>query len=159
MKADSTAAPVTRHMSGGFKGALLSAAVIAALALAMTAGSVFAAKGGGGSGGGSDPSIALASVAGAASIQPTLGGYVTFVTTYPSNVQNPRIEVLCYQGGTLVYGEAGGVSDSFLLGGGGSTWLTNGGAADCTANLYYFGTHAGQQTYNFLASTTFPAGA
>jgi hypothetical protein len=48
--------------------------------------------------------------------------------------------------------------NSFLLGGGGSVWLWNGGGpADCTANLFYFGMHAGSQTYNLLASTSFAA--
>jgi hypothetical protein len=77
---------------------------------------------------------------------------------YPNNVKNPRIEILCYQGGSLVYGAAGGVTDSFLLGGAGSIWLTFGGSADCTANLFYFGFHAGRQTYNPLATTSFAAG-
>jgi hypothetical protein len=105
------------------------------------------------------PWIELASVNGrAASVQPSLGNTVTFATGYASNVKNPRIEVLCYQSGDLVYGEAGGVNDTFQLGGGASTWLSTGGAADCTANLFYFGWHAGTQTYNRLASTTFSAG-
>jgi hypothetical protein len=95
---------------------------------------------------------------GGAGTIPALGSTVAFATTYPSNVQNPRIEVFCYQKGALVYGEAGGATDSFLLGGGGSVWLWNGGGpADCTANLFYFGMHAGSQTYNLLASTSFAA--
>ena len=103
--------------------------------------------------------IELASVNGrAASVQPTLGSTVSFSTGYPSNVKNPRIEVLCYQNGDLVYGEAGSVTHSFLLGGASSAWLRAGGSAACTANLFYFGTHAGHQTYNWLASTTFSAG-
>ena len=86
-----------------------------------------------------------------------LGSTVAFDTGYPSNVRNPRIEVLCYQDGSLVYGEAGSVTHDFLLGGGGSLWRDAGGAADCTANLFYFGSHAGKQTYNKLASTDFEA--
>jgi len=39
------------------------------------------------------------------------------------------VEVLCYQDGALVYGEAGSPTDAFLLGGGGSLWLNGGGAA------------------------------
>jgi hypothetical protein len=93
-----------------------------------------------------------------ASIQPTLGSEVTFATSYPKTIKNPRIEVLCYQDGSLVYGEAGGAHDTFLLGGGGSAWKDGGGAADCRANLYYFGYKAGKQTYNRLATTTFSAG-
>ena len=73
-------------------------------------------------------------------------------------MKNPRIEVLCYQGGELVFGMAGSTTYEFLLGGGGSLWLWGGGAAECTANLFYFGQHAGQQTYNRLATTSFSAG-
>ena len=104
-------------------------------------------------------SIALKSAGtSSSSSQPSLGSSVSFVTTYPVNVKNPRIEVLCYQGSTLVYGEAGSVDHEFQLGGGGSIWLTNGGGAQCTANLFYFGWKAGMQTYNLLASTSFSAG-
>ena len=107
-----------------------------------------------------DPSsITLAQVnrSAAASTLPGLGTTVSFSTTYPRTVKNPRIEVLCYQGGSLVYGEAGDVAQEFLLGGGWSIWLGQGGPADCTANLFYFGSHAGQQTYVVLASTAFSA--
>lgn len=138
---------------------LVRTALLAALAIALVVpASAYAAKPG--TGGGSW--IALATVngarTGAGSVpQPTLGSWVTFDSASPTNVKIPRIEVLCYQGGSLVYGEAGGVNDSFKLGGGGSIWLTNGGSADCTANLFYFGWHAGTQTYNKLASTSFAA--
>ena len=47
---------------------------------------------------------------------------------------------------------------SAILGGGWSLWLERGGAADCTANLFYFGWKAGKQTYNKLATTYFAAG-
>lgn len=150
-----------RHGVGLFAEAMLVIAIIASMALAAAitlgeapigARSALAATK-------SSSWIALASTAGAAAAQPSLGSSVTFNAGYPTTVKNPRIEVLCYQSGTLVYGEAGGVADTFTLGGGGSLWLTNGGSADCTANLYYFGQHAGKQTYNWLASTSFAAGA
>ncbi len=48
---------------------------------------------------------------------PHLGGTVSFTAVYPTNVKNPRVEVLCYQNGALVYGEAGSPTDTFLLGG------------------------------------------
>jgi hypothetical protein len=106
----------------------------------------------------STSSITLArTTALAAAQEPALGSTVSFDTTYPSNTKNPRIQVMCYQDGSLVYGEAGGVTDSFKLGGGGSIWLTSGGAAECTANLFYFGWRAGVQTFNVLASTSFSA--
>jgi hypothetical protein len=104
--------------------------------------------------------IELSSVAGrsAASIQPTLGDSVSFATSYPKTVKNPRILVNCYQDNALVFGMGGSVSYDFQLGGAGSIWLTNGGSADCEALLYYYGSHAGKQTFNVLARTTFSAG-
>jgi hypothetical protein len=99
--------------------------------------------------------------------EPSLGELVTFASSAPSNVKNPRIEVLCYQNGALVYGEAGSADQvfqenltgypGFILGGSSSLWLQSGGAADCTGNLYYFGSKAGVQTYNVLATTKFAA--
>jgi opacity protein-like surface antigen len=86
---------------------------------------------------------------------PALGDYVTFTT---SNAHNPRIEVLCYQDGVLVFGMAGDADYGFLLGGAGSDWLRNGGPADCIANLYYFSWRKGVQYYTPLATTSFAAG-
>ena len=77
----------------------------------------------------------------------------------------PRIQVMAYQDGVLVYGVAGDAfrlwkgqkttsgengEDGFLLGGGSSQWLTNGGPAHCVATLYYW-SYAGQQKFNPLA--------
>jgi hypothetical protein len=130
-------------------GLLSSLAIVAILVIPATA---LAAKGS------TSAWIALASVNGsAATVQPSLGSSVTFAAGYASSVKNPRVEVLCYQGGALVYGEAGAPVDTFVLGGGASTWLTNGGSASCVANLYYFASRGGSQTYNLLASTTFAA--
>jgi hypothetical protein len=36
-------------------------------------------------------------------------------------------------------------------------WLTNGGPASCTADLFYFSWNAGQPTTVILASTSFAA--
>ncbi len=145
--------------------------------------SVLAAKGGPAGGGGSTSWISLAQPAGlATSAQVTLGTNVTFAAGYPSNTKNPRVEVLCYQPsdpsglalfdparGYLVYGETGDIGQArgdgtsplgyngFLLGGGMSAWLLNGGSAECVANLFYFGQRAGTQTFNILASTSFAA--
>ncbi|OGH07454.1 MAG: hypothetical protein A2171_00280 [Candidatus Levybacteria bacterium RBG_13_35_9] len=90
---------------------------------------------------------------------PALGVYVTFSTSYPKNIRNPRIEVLCYQDNNLVYGEAGSVGDAFLLGGAGSKWIyeTPEIGTECKANLFYFGSYKGDQTYNQLATTSFTA--
>lgn len=99
-----------------------------------------------------------------------LGGIVTFdvtVSDLPGNA-NPRIQVMCYQAGVLVYGVAQNVEPayvttppidgtSFLLGGGASDWLVNGGAADCEATLYYWDFKP-VQTFVPLASVSFGAG-
>ena len=87
-----------------------------------------------------------------------LGDWVTFSTSYPSTVSAPRIQVMCYQGDVLVYGEAGPASQSFLLGGGMSLWLMAGGEADCVATLYQWDWHP-QQTFVSFATVAFHAGA
>ena len=107
------------------------------------------------------PSITLNGVSsgGAAlTAQPALGTYVTFTTVIPTNVKTPRVEVLCYQDGALVYGEGGSPTQAFLLGGGGSVWLYSGGGdASCVANLYYFTWQAGKPATVYLATTSFEA--
>jgi hypothetical protein len=139
----------------------LGAAVVVTFALG--AAPALADKGGHGSGGGggttADASIALnTSTSTFAQIAaPSLGSSVSFTVTYPTSVKTPRVEVLCYQNGALVYGEAGSPGDTFVLGGGGSLWLTAGGSASCTANLYYFTWKAGQPATTYLASTSFDA--
>ena len=139
---------------------LVSLAIVMALAVAMTA-SADAAKGGGGA---TEPSINLVlpqTLAPVSGTWPALGQQVDFAVTY-GNVKDPRVELLCYQNGVLVYGEARGATpdqgdymgtNPFVLGGGMSTWYLNGGSATCTANLFYFGKTAGHQTYNVIAST------
>ena len=75
---------------------------------------------------------------GTAAAQPTYQGSVAFHTTGTGKLKNPRIWVACYQNGALVYGEGGGPSTVFKLGGDMSQWvLDGGGAATCTADLYY----------------------
>jgi|GEM_PF-2344684 hypothetical protein len=155
MAAGSATGSGARPTSARVIARLLSAvAIVALLAIPAT---TLAAKGGGSTGTPAWIALNTVNVSGA-SVQPSLGSWVTFSTAYPSSVKNPRVEVRCYQSNSLVYGEAGAPVDTFVLGGGGSIWLTNGGAASCTANLFYFGSHAGSQTYNLLASTNFTAG-
>jgi hypothetical protein len=108
-------------------------------------------------------SIDLVQPTGAAvrSTWPALGQAIDFAKAYPSNVNNPRVDLLCYQAsdpssltmyvpglGYLVYGEtrsatpnsADYIGDNpFVLECGMSAWLLNGGSADGTANLFYFG--------------------
>jgi hypothetical protein len=162
--------------------AVTEGALLAILVVGLMAGTAFAGKGGGNAS--TTAWISLASGSGfAATAQPSLGSTVTFGAGYPSNTKNPRVEVLCYQPtdpsglalydstrGYLVYGETGDIGQAlgdgtsplgyngFLLGGGMSAWLLNGGSAECVANLFYFGQHAGVQTYNLLATTSFSAG-
>jgi hypothetical protein len=123
--------------------------IIATIALATAAVPALAAGGGRTK----DPSIVLDQDTTA----PHLRGLVTFTTAYPTSVKTPRIQVICYQNGALVYGEAGSIDHAFLLGGGGSLWLTAGGPASCTADLFYFSWNAGQPATVILASTTFAA--
>jgi hypothetical protein len=89
---------------------------------------------------------------------PKLGDTVTFTVSYPKTLDHygVRIQVLCYQDGALVYGEAGPYNQGFLLGGAMSTWYLNDGAADCHADLYYWSTNGGQK-FNQLATVAFSA--
>jgi len=90
---------------------------------------------------------------------PALGDQVTFAVSYPKIVGNngARIQVMCYQGDALVYGEAGPFNQAFLLGGAGSIWLyTSQGPAHCVADLYYW-SYQGSQKFNWLATTEFDA--
>jgi hypothetical protein len=154
--ADTVAASVGHSAKGRIRGALISAAIIAAVvAVPATA---LAAKGHGGTSGGPTPWIALASVNGAAAtVHPVLGSSVGFASGYPSTTKNPWVSVMCYSGSTLVYGEGGGPSHQFVLGGASSVWLGAGGAATCTAelgDLYWVG-H--REYYTYLATTSFSA--
>ena len=86
---------------------------------------------------------------------PHLGGWVNFSVVLPQlpGWVNPRIQIICWQGGVMTYGEAGAYDASFMLGGAGSDWLRNGGAADCQADLYYWSSSNAGQKFNLLAST------
>jgi hypothetical protein len=142
---------ITTDRSPRARAMLLGVALAAALAIPLTAAA----------GRNTASWIALNGAAGeslAASAQPALGSTVTFSVGYPNNVNNPRVEVLCYQAGELVFGMAGAVDYEFLLGGGGSTWKDRGGAAECVANLYYFSWKRNTPTSTTLASTSFSAG-
>ena len=86
-----------------------------------------------------------------------LGDWVTFTYSVPDGVRSPRIQVMCYQNGALVYGEAGTAGQSFLLGGGSSQWLVVGGAAECVATVYEWDFKP-VQTFVPYASVPFSAG-
>jgi hypothetical protein len=116
-------------------------------------------------------SISLAGVNGtyAARTTPSLGDTVTFDVSVSSNVNNPRVEVMCYQDGKVVYGETGSIGQArgdgtdslgyngFRLGGGGSIWKDVGGSASCKATLFYFGKKNGQQVFVPIAWDPFDA--
>jgi len=157
MQADTMGA-VKAYSRGRLRTEMLALGLIAAFIVPMGA---FAGKGGGstvqawiGLNGVTDASGALAAAAG----EPALGDYVTFSTVVLTNINNPRIEVLCYQGDELVFGMAGAIDYAFQLGGGGSTWKDRGGAAACEANLYYFSWKGNTPTAPQLATTSFAAG-
>ena len=105
--------------------------------------------------------------AGSAAAQPMYQGSVAFHTTGTGKLKNPRIWVACYQNGALVYGEGGGPSTTFKLGGDMSQWVLNGGgAATCTADLYYILNANGTGEWNgkggqggnvYLARTSYAA--
>ncbi len=108
-------------------------------------------------------SITRSTATGTISVNQTnlhLGDYATFTSTFsPKNLDSKypggiRIQVLCYQNGELVYGQAGHYDLKFLLGGASSQWLINGGGASCVADLYYWSYNGGQK-FNWVASTAF----
>lgn len=138
--------------------------VAVALVLSVAAAPALAGKGGGGNGGGhsnggGNVAVAPASISLGQS-SASLGSEVNFYVAYPSGTKNPRIDVMCYQGDTLVYGEAGTFDHIFVLGGYASAWRTNGGGASCTARLFdlIWNGNSMQQVV-WLASTTFEASA
>lgn len=92
---------------------------------------------------------------------PALGDTVNFTVTYPREVKSPRVAVRCtaYDNAGSQYAEAGPYDASFTLGGASSDWQRAGGAADCTADLFYFVWKPNKpQEYHWLASTEFEAG-
>jgi len=104
--------------------------------------------------------VAAFTAAGDAAIYPSLGDSVTFTVAFPKAVEKfgPRVQIMCYQNGTLVYGEAGPYYQAFLLGSGSSPWLNHSpGPATCVADLYYW-SYQGGQKFNWLASVEFDAG-
>jgi hypothetical protein len=102
-----------------------------------------------------------------ANAQPQYQGYVGFNTTGTAKLKNPRVWLACYSNGSLVYGEGGSPSTIFKLGGDSSQWVANGGgAAACTADLYYIVNANGTAEWNgkgaqggnvYLAHTSFSA--
>ena len=93
-------------------------------------------------------------------IFPSIGDSVSFTVSYPKTAEKygPRIQVICYQNGQIVYAEAGAHYQAFQLGGFSSPWLNNSpGPASCRADLFYF-SYSGGEKFNLLASVEFDAG-
>jgi hypothetical protein len=88
-----------------------------------------------------------------------LGGYVGFDTNAVglAGWEYPMVAIWCYQSGDLAYMALHKPDTEFLLGGAGSAWLTNGGAATCEADLYAYGWKGGSESIRNLASTPFDA--
>lgn len=93
-----------------------------------------------------------------------LGGTVTFDVTFtPQNLDQKklgvRVQIMAYQGESLVYADAAHYDQPFLLGGGSSPWLTAGGAAHCLVTLYYFKYQGQSQEFVPLGTCEFDAAA
>jgi hypothetical protein len=90
---------------------------------------------------------------------PGLGDAVSFTTVAAglAGWEYPMVAVWCYQGDVLVYMELAAPDSVFVLGGGSSDWLTSGGAAECVANLYAYGTTGSHESIRILADLSFPA--
>jgi hypothetical protein len=159
MQTNSKGIAIANHGLGVVAQAFLIALIVAAIALALSpvlrpAASLAGVQN---TSAASTSWIALRTGAGLAASQPSLGSTVAFDAGYPKTVKSPRIAVKCYQDGALAYAEARTVDGSFVLGGAGSDWLRSGGAASCTADLFYFTYKGNVQTYHWLASTDFAA--
>jgi hypothetical protein len=136
---------------------VVATATVAVFALLVSP--ALAGKGGNGNGkgGGGNTTAATAGIT-LNDPDPHLGEWVTFSVTLPPlpGWADPRIQIMCHQSGVLTYGEAGPFDQPFLLGGGSSEWLTNGGSADCLADLYYWSYNGGQE-WNGMQSASFVA--
>ncbi len=144
------------------KKTIVALAVLAAIATLSTAGY---------SGKASKPTsgtstITLASVSSgdgtallAANLKPALGDNVTFATTVGSLAgwEYPMVDLECRQSGVIVFSQLDHPDANFLLGGGSSVWLTNGGVANCTADLDAYGSKGGTWSVRVLSETTFDA--
>ena len=60
------------------------------------------------------------------------------------NLNGDGIRERPVDGGDLVYAQMDHPDVGFVLGGGSSDWMTNGGPAECKANLYAYGNMGGR---------------
>lgn len=104
----------------------------------------------------STPSTIALAAAGTSNVaQPTLGSTVAFTTTYANTYKGPRVNLNCYQNGTLVWGTLGLVTDQYKLGGDASPWVSSGGPATCVADLVNVTWKGGVEYVTWMASTNF----
>ena len=138
------------------------------LALMLTTTSAFAAKGHGGS---TTPTQSTIKIEPYSDLR--LGGEFGVVADAEglAGFEYPMYTVWCYQDmnkdGTVtvdatwnadsVYAEMRKPTEELTLGGAGSIWLTNGGAAKCDAVLYAYGWKGGKESVRTLAWQTFDA--
>lgn len=130
----------------------------AALATFVAASPADAAKGGSKpSGGGSTSTFELVVLTGGDSV-PNWGDTVTFnISTTATS--SPYVDLLCSQGGTVVYSATAGFFASYpwpwtqdmTL----SSQMWTGGDADCTATLYMFNSRGKKSTLATLPFTAF----
>jgi hypothetical protein len=142
MRAVSTAASAARHSIGALAEAFLIAAIIAAIALSLSAvykPAAFVAGVGNAQAARAGVSIAFANSAVATTSWPTVGDAVSF-RVGTAGIKTGDIAKLwvankCSQGGTVVYAQYLAVHDG-LAGPFGLSWA--GGGASCTAYVWMF---------------------
>lgn len=125
--------------------ALAEGALIALLVVGLIAGVAVAGRGGKNSSGGGSISLAMVSDANGNG-SPNWADTVTFKVSTTATTR-PHVRLQCSQSGSVVYTAQAGMYDGYLW-----PWLQNmtlsssswtGGAADCTAQIYWF---SGQKT-------------
>jgi hypothetical protein len=135
----------------------LLVAVLCVVALVTLVGLASADRGGNGKGkGGGSSADAVAASISLDSGDPHFGDVVTFTVTYAPMRDPALVRVKCGQEGQQIYHVAGLASDSFPLAGG--QWI--GGAAACTADLFYYEWKGmTQEGPYYLAATEFDVSA
>jgi hypothetical protein len=134
--------------------AIAEGALISLLVVGLMAGTAFAGKGGGRAGGGGGGSLAVTLVTDLnGDGLRNWGDQVTF--TVSASVPYPSVRLDCSVNGTDVYTHSAGFyptypwpqAQTFTL----SSYVWTGGAADCTATLYYMNSKGASVTITTLA--------
>ena len=133
--------------------AVLEGALLAMIVVGLIAGTAFAAKGGGKPAGGGSSTLNLVLLDSTDGVA-NYGERITFEVATTAT-DKPSVKVACTQAGTVVYRSSAGFypdypwpwAQTFSL----SSTAWTGGAADCTATLYYYN----GKSYPTLATRTF----